>query len=63
MSVLKNYKNLFLSFSKGWYTAEVQSIDFDDDEVDLVFLEEPECVYTIPILPNLVSGNLRLKKN
>ena len=46
----------------GWYEAEVQSCDRDDDEVDLVFVEEPGFVYKIPIIPNLVSGKLRIKE-
>ena len=47
----------------GWYEAEVQSCDRGDDEVDLVFVEEPGFVYKIPVLPNLVSGKLRIKKD
>ena len=39
----------------------MQSFDYDD-EVHLVFVEEPSCVYNIPVLPNHVSGKLRLKK-
>ena len=46
----------------GWYEAEVQSCDRDDDEVDLVFVEEPGFVYKIPVLPNLVTDKLRIKK-
>lgn len=52
---------VFLSFI-GWHTAEVQSADTDEDEIDLVFLEQPRTVYTIPVLPNLISGKLRLKQ-
>ena len=40
----------------------VQSFDPDDDEVHLVFFDEPGCVYNVPVLPNLVSGKLQLKK-
>lgn len=47
----------------GWYKAEVQSFDYDDDEVELVYAEEPECVYRIPVLPSIVSGTLRLKQS
>ena len=47
----------------GCYEAEVQSSDYDDDEVDLVFLEEPGHVYKIPVFPTLVLGKRRLKKN
>ena len=46
----------------GWYEAEVQSFDCDDDQVEIVYADEPECVYRIPVLPGIVSGTLRLKK-
>ena len=55
------YKMLF-QLLLGWYTAEIQSVDHEDDEVDVVYLEEPACVYTIPVLPNLASGRLRIKE-
>ena len=47
---------------KGWYVAEVQAVDYDEDEIDLLFLDEPECVYKVPLLPSLTSGSLRLKQ-
>ena len=47
---------------KGWYAAEVQSVDRDDDEIDVVFSKNPDSVYPIPVIPNLISGKLRLKK-
>ena len=53
----------FFIFLIGWYEAEVQSFDRDDNEVDVVFVEESESTYTIPVLPNLVGGKLRLKKS
>ena len=28
----------------GWYEAEVQSFDYDDDEVELVYADETGCV-------------------
>ena len=47
--------DLFLQLR--WYEAEVQPYDRDDDdEVYLVFVEEPVFVYKIPVLPNLVSS-------
>ncbi|KAL9977246.1 hypothetical protein ACROYT_G014628 [Oculina patagonica] len=44
-----------------WYKAEVQS--YDDDEIELVYDDEPECLYRIPVLPSVVSGTLRLKQS
>ncbi|CAB4038821.1 Hypothetical predicted protein [Paramuricea clavata] len=49
-------------WTSGWYTAEVQAVDYDDDEVDLFFLDKPDFVYNIPVLPNLITGKLRLKE-
>ena len=51
-----------LIFFQGWYEAEVQSFDYDDDEIELIFSDEPGYVYSIPALPSLISGTLRLKK-
>ena len=47
----------------GWYEAEVQSFDSDDDEIVIVYAEEPEFVYRMPVLPGIVSGTLRLKQS
>ena len=49
-------------WKEGWYAAEVQSVDRDDDEIDVVFSKNPDSVYTISVIPNLISGKLRLKK-
>ena len=46
----------------GWYAAEIQSVDYDNDEIDLMFLHDPEQVYSIPVVPNIISKKLRLKK-
>ena len=51
-----------LMFFQGWYEAEVQSFDYDDDEIELIFSDEPGYVYSIPVLPSLISGTLRLKR-
>ena len=46
----------------GWYAAEVQSFNYDNDEIDLIFLHDPEQVYSIPVVPNIISRKLRLKQ-
>jgi hypothetical protein len=46
----------------GWHTAEVQSFDRDDDEVDIVLTKRPEWTYTIAVLPNIPSDQLCLKQ-
>ena len=25
----------------GWYAAEIQSVDYDNNEIDLIFLHDP----------------------
>ena len=56
------FTKLLFFFFQGWYEAEVQSFDYDDNEIKLIFLDEPGHVYSIPVLPSLISGTLRLKK-
>ncbi len=41
---------------------EVQSYDRNNDEVNIVFLKTPDWMYTIDVLPKLVSGKLGLKQ-
>ena len=43
----------------GWYVAEVQSASMDADEVTVVYLSEPDVVYTIEVTPLLAQGKLR----
>lgn len=43
----------------GWYVAEVQSASLDTDEVSVVYLSEPDVVYTIEVTPLLAQGKLR----
>lgn len=49
-------------WSVGSYEAEVQSFDYDDDEVEVVYADEPGCVYRMALLPSIVSGHLCLKQ-
>ena len=43
----------------GWYVAEVQSASIETDEVTVVYVSEPDVVYTIEITPLLAQGKLR----
>ncbi len=66
-SIVQLRKNLLYVFLHnisyvGWHEAEVQSYDRDNDEVDVVFLKNPDWTYTIDVLPKLISGKLRLKQ-
>lgn len=42
----------------GWYVAEVQSASMDTDEISIVYLSEPDVVYTIEVTPLLAQGKL-----
>ena len=42
----------------GWYVAEVQSASMDTDEISVVYLSEPDVVYTIEVTPLLAQGKL-----
>ena len=33
----------------GWYEAEVQSFDYHDKEIELVYADEPGCVYRMAL--------------
>ena len=46
----------------GWYEAEVQSFDYHDKEIELVYADEPGCVYRMALRPSIVSGHLHLKE-
>ena len=46
----------------GWHDAEVQLFDRDDDEIDVVHSKHPQWTYTIPVLPRIISGLLRMKQ-
>ena len=43
----------------GWYVAEVQSSSIEDDEISVVYVSEPDCVYTVEVVPLLAQGKLR----
>lgn len=50
-------------FHVGWYEAEVQNSNYDDDEVDIMYPEEPDCCYTISVMPSLMKGKLKIVKS
>ena len=37
----------------GWYSAEVQSSTIENDEITVVYITEPDCVYTVEVTPLL----------
>ena len=39
----------------GWYVAEVQSSSIEDDEISVVYVSEPDCVYTVEVVPFLAQ--------
>eukprot|EP00112_Aurelia_sp_Birch-Aquarium-sp1_P011710 Seg24649.1 transcript_id=Seg24649.1/GoldUCD/mRNA.D3Y31 product="hypothetical protein" protein_id=Seg24649.1/GoldUCD/D3Y31 len=46
----------------GWYTADVQMADLDNDTVEVEYRSEQGCIYKIQVTPMLSKGKLLLKK-
>lgn len=46
----------------GWYVAEVQDADRDNDEITVRFVSEPECTYICEVTPCVVKGTLQMVK-
>lgn len=40
----------------GWFVAEVQESDPDNDEITLMFSAEPEATYTYEVMPCIAKG-------
>ena len=34
------------TWKAGWYTAEVQSYDMEEDIISVIYVKEPESIYT-----------------
>ena len=47
----------------GWYNAQVQSYNPDTDEIDVVYNQEPDCVYTHDFSTMLNSSTIKLTKS
>jgi len=46
----------------GWYVAEVQDSDPEQDEITVQFVAEPESLYTYEVTPCVAEGKLRMAK-
>lgn len=46
----------------GWYVAEVQDADRDNDEITVQFVSEPECTYICEVTPCVAKGTLQMVK-
>ena len=44
----------------GWYVAEVQGSNILEDTIEVVYISEPESIYTIEVTEFLGQGNLQL---
>ena len=47
----------------GWYKAQVQSFNLDTDEIDVSYVQEPNCVYTHEVGPMITTGAIKLIKS
>jgi len=50
-----------LGWKRGWYTANVQGYDYDED-ITVQYLSEPGCTYTMEVIPLLELVKLNLFK-
>ena len=46
----------------GWYVAEVQDADRDNNEITVQFVSEPDCTYTYEVTPCLAKETLQIVK-
>ena len=46
----------------GWYTAQIQMADIENDIIKVEYQSEPGCIYTVDVTPMIAQGKLRLKK-
>ena len=46
----------------GWYTAEVQGYNTDDDIVLLHYPSEPGCIYDVELSPLIATSKIQLLK-
>ncbi len=44
----------------GWYTAQVQEGYLEDDNIQVLYFSEPECVYSVCVSEYLALGKLKL---
>jgi hypothetical protein len=44
----------------GWYTAQVQEGYLEDDNIQILYFSEPECVYSVCVSEYLALGKLKL---
>ena len=46
----------------GWYVAEVQESDQENDEITVKFLAQPAATYTYEVTPCVSEGKIQMKK-
>ena len=46
----------------GWYVAEVQESDQENDEITVKFLAELAATYTYEVTPCVSEGKIQMKK-
>ncbi len=54
----RGVRGLWISIP-GWYSAEVQSSKIEN-EITVVYVSKPDCVYTVEVTPLLAQGKLRI---
>lgn len=46
----------------GWYLAEVQGFDPEDDTIDIIYSKEPDVTYTEDVSAAISTGSIRISK-
>ena len=44
----------------GWYCAQVQEGEIEEDNIRIVYVTKPNCVYSVCVTEHLARGNLKL---
>ena len=47
----------------GWYTAEIQEFDPDNDTITIIYDREPNRAYKEAVTPAISKGEIRLKQS
>ena len=44
----------------GWYSAQVQEVEIEEDNIRIVYFTEPNCIYTVCVSEYLANRKLKV---
>ena len=53
-------RNADSGWRAGWYCAQVQEPEIEEDNICTVYFTEPNCVYSVYVSEYLANGKLKL---